>query len=222
MFRYPPFGGGIPSAAPNFGRVSVMETLARVDARDAYTAGHSRRVRGFAIAIGRELGLAEETLDSLGHAALLHDVGKAAIPDEILLKPCSLTDDEWLLMRRHSDEGARMVAEAGIVQTAVPAIRHHHEHFDGTGYPDGLVGEQIPLAARIIHVADALDSMLSTRVYRPGRPAREALEELRREVGRQFCPRCVGALERLVARGELAESGLTARALVKLVDPLPD
>jgi putative nucleotidyltransferase with HDIG domain len=196
-----------------------METLARVEARDAYTAGHSRRVSTLAVAIGRELRLSDAELASLGHAALLHDVGKAAIPDEILLKPSRLTEDEWTLMRRHSDEGARMVLEAGIVETAVPAIRHHHERFDGSGYPDGLAGESIPLGARIIHVADALDSMLSTRVYRPGRPARDALRELRREAGRQFCPRCVAALVRLVARGDLVESGLSPRALVSLVPP---
>jgi putative nucleotidyltransferase with HDIG domain len=196
-----------------------METLAKVEARDAYTAGHSRRVSTLAVAIGRELGLSEAEIASLGHAALLHDVGKAAIPDEILLKPSRLTEDEWTLMRRHSDEGARMVLEAGIVETAVPAIRHHHERFDGSGYPDGLSGESIPLGARIIHVADALDSMLSTRVYRPGRPARDALRELRREAGRQFCPRCVAALVRLVARGDLVESGLSPRALVSLVPP---
>jgi putative nucleotidyltransferase with HDIG domain len=194
-----------------------METLARVEARDACTTGHSRRVHGFAVAIGRELGLAADALGSLGYAALLHDVGKAAIPDEILLKPSGLTDDEWTLMRRHPDEGARMASEAGIVESAVPAIRHHHEHYDGRGYPEGLAGDEIPLAARIIHVADALDSMLTTRVYRPGRPAREALTELRRETGRQFCPSCVAALERLVIRGDLVESGLTARALVTLV-----
>lgn len=196
-----------------------METLARVDARDAYTAGHSRRVHGLAIAIGCELGLTGDALGSLGHAALLHDVGKAAIPDEILLKPSRLTAAEWLLMRRHSDEGARMVSEAGVIESAVPAIRHHHEHYDGSGYPDGLAGDEIPLAARIIHVADALDSMLSTRVYRPGRPAREALAELRRQAGRQFCPRCVAALERLVRRGALAESGLTSRSLVAIAEP---
>lgn len=196
-----------------------METLATVDARDAYTAGHSRRVYSFAIAIGRELGLGASELGSLGYAALFHDVGKAAIPDEILLKPSRLTDAEWTLMRRHSDEGARMVAEAGIVAGAVPAIRHHHENYDGTGYPDGLTGEAIPIAARVIHVADALDSMLTTRVYRPGRPAREALSELRREMGRQFCPSCVAALERLVARGSFEQAGLAPRALVSLVEP---
>ena len=153
-----------------------MESLsATVDARDAYTAGHSRRVQQLALAIGRELGLSQAELELLGHAALFHDIGKLAIPDAILLKPASLTDEEWALMPRHAEEGASIINRLGFLNDAVPAIRHHHERFDGTGYPDGLAGEEIPLGARIIHVADAFDSMLTTRVYRPARPAHEAL-----------------------------------------------
>ena len=148
---------------------AAMESLsATVDARDAYTAGHSRRVQQLALAIGRELGLSQAELDLLGHAALFHDIGKLAIPDAILLKPASLTQEEWALMQRHADEGARIIDRLGFLDDAVPAIRHHHERFDGTGYPDGLSGEDIPLGARIIHVADALDSMLTTRIYRAG------------------------------------------------------
>jgi putative nucleotidyltransferase with HDIG domain len=178
---------------------AAMESLsATVDARDAYTAGHSRRVQQLALAIGRELGLSQAELDLLGHAALFHDIGKLAIPDAILLKPAGLTADEWALMQRHADEGARIIDRLGFLNDAVPAIRHHHERFDGTGYPEGLGGEDIPLGARIIHVADALDSMLTTRIYRAARPAEEAMEELRRGSGTQFCPRCVAALERLL------------------------
>ncbi|HSS81048.1 MAG TPA: diguanylate cyclase [Gaiellaceae bacterium] len=178
---------------------AAMQSLsATVDARDAYTAGHSRRVQQLALAIGRELGLSQAELDLLGHAALFHDIGKLAIPDAILLKPASLTAEEWELMQRHADEGARIIDRLGFLNDAVPAIRHHHERFDGTGYPDGLKGEEIPLGARIIHVADALDSMLTTRIYRAARPASEALDELRRAAGTQFCPRCVAALERIL------------------------
>ena len=178
---------------------AAMESLsATVDARDAYTAGHSRRVQQLALAIGRELGLSKAELDLLGHAALFHDIGKLAIPDAILLKPASLTDEEWSLMQRHADEGARIIDRLGFLNDAVPAIRHHHERFDGTGYPDRLKGEEIPLGARIIHVADALDSMLTTRIYRAARPAAEALEELQSAAGTQFCPRCVSALERIL------------------------
>src|SRR4051794_37345525 len=178
---------------------AAMESLsATVDARDSYTAGHSRRVQQLALAIGREIGLSQAELDLLGHAALFHDIGKLAIPDAILLKPASLTREEWSLMQRHADEGARIIDRLGFLQDAVPAIRHHHERWDGTGYPDGIKGEEIPLGARIIHVADALDSMLTTRIYRAARPAHEAIEELRRAAGSQFCPRTVSALERIL------------------------
>jgi putative nucleotidyltransferase with HDIG domain len=178
---------------------AAMESLsATVDARDAYTAGHSRRVQELALAIGRELGLSQAELDLLGHAALFHDIGKLAVPDAVLLKPAMLTNEDWALMQRHADEGARIIDRLGFLNDAVPAIRHHHERFDGTGYPDGLKGEEIPLGARIIHVADALDSMLTTRIYRAARPAAEAMRELRQAAGTQFCPRCVSALERVL------------------------
>jgi diguanylate cyclase (GGDEF)-like protein/putative nucleotidyltransferase with HDIG domain len=185
---------------------AAMESLsATVDARDAYTAGHSRRVQQLALSIGRELRLSPPELDLLGHAALFHDIGKLAVPDAILLKPASLTTGEWALMQRHADEGARIIDRLGFLNDAVPAIRHHHERWDGTGYPDGLVGEEIPLGARIIHVADALDSMLTTRIYRAARPAHEAIQELREGIDAQFCPRCVSALERLLEKGALPE-----------------
>jgi len=194
---------------------AAMQSLsATVDARDAYTAGHSRRVQQLALAIGRELGLSQAELDLLGHAALFHDIGKLAIPDAILLKPASLTEDEWELMQRHADEGARIIDRLGFLNDAVPAIRHHHERFDGTGYPDGLKGEEIPLGARIIHVADALDSMLTTRIYRAARPASEALEELRRAAGTQFCPRCVAALERILPIEGIDDEDKRPRVLV--------
>jgi putative nucleotidyltransferase with HDIG domain len=178
---------------------AAMESLsATVDARDSYTAGHSRRVQQLSLAIGRELGLSQAELDLLGHAALFHDIGKLAIPDAILLKPASLTAEEWALMQRHAEEGARIIDRLGFLQDAVPAIRHHHERFDGTGYPDRIAGEEIPLGARIIHVADALDSMLTTRIYRAARPVNEALAEVKNKAGSQFCPRCVQALERIL------------------------
>src|SRR3954449_6517346 len=193
---------------------AAMQSLsATVDARDAYTAGHSRRVQQLALAIGRELGLSQAELDLLGHAALFHDIGKPAIPDAILLKPASLTPEEWDLMQRHAEEGARIIDRLGFLNDAVPAIRHHHERFDGTGYPDRLQGEEIPLGARIIHVADALDSMLTTRIYRAARPAGEALDELRRAAGSQFCPRCVAALERILPLEGLDDEGTREPAL---------
>jgi diguanylate cyclase (GGDEF)-like protein/putative nucleotidyltransferase with HDIG domain len=187
---------------------AAMESLsATVDARDSYTAGHSRRVQQLALAIGRELGLSQAELDLLGHAALFHDIGKLAIPDAILLKPASLTSEEWALMQRHAEEGARIIDRLGFLGDAVPSIRHHHERFDGTGYPDRLKADEIPLGARIIHVADALDSMLTTRIYRAARPPVEALAELNRASGSQFCPRCVAALERILPLESLEPEG---------------
>jgi HD-GYP domain-containing protein (c-di-GMP phosphodiesterase class II) len=194
---------------------SVLQSLTAVETRDAYTAGHSWRVRRISVAIGIELGLETDELDELGHAALFHDVGKSVIPDEILLKPTRLTEPEWELMRSHSVAGALMIGEnGGHFERAALAVRHHHERYDGTGYPDGLAGERIPLAARIIHVADALDSMLSTRVYRRGRSARTALAEVRRGSREQFCPDCVEALAGVVAAGTLADMGLPPGTVV--------
>ena len=194
---------------------AAMESLsATVDARDSYTAGHSRRVQQLALAIGRELGLSQAELDLLGHAALFHDIGKLAIPDAILLKPATLTTDEWSLMQRHAEEGARIIDRLGFLGDAVPAIRHHHERFDGAGYPDRIAGEEIPLGARIIHVADALDSMLTTRIYKAARPPAEALAELKRASGSQFCPRCVSALVRILPIESLEAHVDTSELLV--------
>jgi diguanylate cyclase (GGDEF)-like protein/putative nucleotidyltransferase with HDIG domain len=179
--------------------LAAMESLsAAIEARDAYTAGHSRRVQQLALAIGRKLGLPKADLELLGHAALFHDIGKLAIPDAILLKPDRLDANEWDLMRRHSAEGARIIERLSFLSDAVAAIRHHHERFDGTGYPDRLAGEEIPLSARIIHVADAWDSMLTMRIYQPALNESDALEELRSGVGTQFCPRCADALESIL------------------------
>ena len=183
----------------------AMESLAAaVDARDTYTAGHSRRVQEIAVAIGRELEFDEPELESLSFAALFHDVGKLAVPDALLLKSGPLDDKEWWIVRRHAEEGERIIGHLGFLADATPAIRHHHEHFDGTGYPDGLEGQAIPIGARILHVADAFDSMITTRVYRAAKSLDEALDELRRGSGQQFCPTCVAALETLVAAGALA------------------
>jgi putative nucleotidyltransferase with HDIG domain len=158
-------------------------------------------VRDLALALGREFGLAPAELDVLGRAALFHDIGKLIVPDTILLKPSSLTEEEWTIMRRHSEEGARIIDRLGFLGDAVPAIRHHHERVDGTGYPARLAGEAIPLTARILHVADAYDSMRTNRVYQPARSESEALRELRRLSGLQFDERCVAALERALGNG---------------------
>ena len=183
----------------------AMESLAAaVDARDTYTAGHSRRVQQIAVSIGRGLTLDASELESLSFAALFHDIGKLAVPDDVLLKAGPLDARDWWVVRRHSEAGERIIGHLGFLADATPAIRHHHEHFDGSGYPDGLGGQEIPVGARILHVADAFDSMTTNRVYRPALSLDEALAELRRGRGTQFCPECVAVLENLIALGTLA------------------
>jgi putative nucleotidyltransferase with HDIG domain len=180
---------------------AALEALsATVDARDTYTAGHSRRVASSASVIARELGLEGHELVVVDQAALLHDIGKIGVPDAVLLKEGPLTAAEWVVMRAHPEEGARIIERLGYLDEVVPGIRHHHERMDGRGYPDGLLGEDIPLAARIIHVADALDAMTTKRLYRDERSFEEALEEIRRGRGTDFCELCVDALERAVAK----------------------
>jgi putative nucleotidyltransferase with HDIG domain len=152
-----------------------------------------RRVREIALRVGEQIGLSQGELEMLAHAALFHDIGKIAVPDAILMKPAGLSPSERAVMQIHPGEGAEIVSRLGFLADAVPAIRHHHENFDGTGYPAGLAGTEIPLGARIIHVADALDAMMNARVYRPGRDLGGALAELRLRSGTQFCPRCVDA-----------------------------
>jgi HD-GYP domain-containing protein (c-di-GMP phosphodiesterase class II) len=149
-----------------------------------------------------DLGLNEEELEWLVHGALLHDLGKLIVVDAILEKPGSLTEEEWKVVKRHPEVAARMIEPLEILWRAVPVIRHHHERPDGRGYPDGLEGDEIPLGARIVAAVDAYDVMLRGKPYRPNRyrpkssPA-EALQELRREAGRQFDVRVVEAMERL-------------------------
>ena len=191
---------------------AAMEGLAAtVDARDAYTAGHSRRVRHISLAIGAELGLAAIELEVLAQAALLHDIGKIAIPDAILLKPGRLTPEEWQVMQTHSQEGAQIIERLGFLDAAVPVIRHHHERLDGSGYPDGLRGAEIPLLARIVHVADAFDSMVTDRVYRQGFAPEIAMEEIRGAIGIQFCPDAAGALARALESGQVRAPAPDAR-----------
>jgi putative nucleotidyltransferase with HDIG domain len=170
--------------------------------KDHYTTDHALQVGRLSLLVGRELGLNEEELEWLVHGALLHDLGKLGVADAILEKLGPLTAEEWEVVKRHPEVGARMIEPLESLRKAVPAIRHHHECPDGSGYPYGLEGEEIPLGARIVAVVDAYDVMLR-RSYRPERygskssPA-EALQELRGEAGSQFDVRVVGAMGRLL------------------------
>jgi HD-GYP domain-containing protein (c-di-GMP phosphodiesterase class II) len=171
--------------------------------KDHYTTDHALQVARLSWLVGMELGLGEEELEWLVHGALLHDLGKLGVADAILEKLGPLTEEEWAIVKRHPEVGARMIEPLESLRKALPVIRHHHERPDGSGYPDGLEGEEIPLAARIVAVVDAYDVMLR-RPYRPERygskssPA-EALQELWGEAGRQFDVGVVEAMGRLLA-----------------------
>jgi diguanylate cyclase (GGDEF)-like protein len=185
------------------GLVNTVHALARaVDAKDGYTHSHSQRVARYAAELGRALGLREERLELLRTAGILHDVGKIGIPDAILLKPAKLDGDEFAVMRRHSELGRDIIAGAGLEEIATWVL-HLHERFDGRGYPDGLAVEEIPLESRILHCADALEAMTSSRIYRPGMEVERALAELERGAGSQFDPQVAAVLVELVRDGEL-------------------
>ena len=174
--------------------LEAIETLnATVDAKDPYTAGHSLRVQRISLSIGRQLGLTIKELDALRYGGLFHDIGKIAIPDALLTKPGRLTDDEYELMKTHSAEGARIVGKFSRLRDSVPIIRHHHERWDGRGYPDGLAGEDIPVTAAIAGLADAWDAMTTERPYQRALSTDEALEEVRSCRGTQFVPAVVDA-----------------------------
>jgi putative two-component system response regulator len=145
---------------------STLEALgSAIDTRDVGTHSHSRRVRGYTLLIARAHGLPQPEMRDLEHGVLLHDIGKIGIPDSILLKPGPLTPDEWKVMQRHPEIGRQIIEKIPFLKGAVPVVYHHHERWDGTGYPLGLRGEEIPLAARVFAVADAFDAMTFERPY---------------------------------------------------------
>jgi HD-GYP domain-containing protein (c-di-GMP phosphodiesterase class II) len=172
------------------------------------------------ILIGQELGMSEAELDTLRHAATFHDIGKIAVPDAVLQKPGRLDDDEFEAMKVHSIEGARICSKLQVLSDAVPLIRSHHERMDGRGYPDGLLGGQIPIGARVIAVADTWDAITSDRPYRRGQPAFVALEEIRRCAGAQFDERVVRAFIEVLAKDPWM-FGLTPEDITETSRPLP-
>ena len=173
---------------------TVVATItALLDARDGSTSAHSCVVAEWAVKVADQLGLEEGELEAVRVGALLHDVGKIAVPDALLQKAGPLTDEEWLEMREHPATAQRLLGRLPLPDGSVRAIRHHHERFDGRGYPDGLSAEQIPLAARIIAVADAYHAMTSDRPYRTSLSPDQARTEIERCAGSHFCPRVVEA-----------------------------
>ncbi len=176
---------------PDFPLLASLESLdAALLQRDEYTGLHCDRVVLIAVELGSACGLAAGELAPLSMAARFHDIGKIGIPDEVLLKPGSLDQEEWALMAEHAAKGERIYRATSRADAPVvaQAIRHHHEAFDGSGYPDGLQGEQIPLLSRILTLADGYDAMSSSRVYHAGRTHREIMRILENEKGRKNDP----------------------------------
>ncbi len=187
--------------ADNLQLFDTIKVLAlALDARDHYTHGHSQEVTEYAVEIAREIGLSFKEIDIIRDAGILHDIGKIGIADAVLLKPGKLTDEEYAEIKKHPVIGKKILEPVKCLADKIPLIYHHHERFDGTGYPDGLAGDNIPLGARILAVADSYQAMTSTRPYRKALPTLVAIAELIRFKARQFDPIIVDAFLRVLRR----------------------
>ncbi len=185
----------------------IMETLEEavsvLEMRDAITGGQSRRVSSIAVSIAEVMGLTREEKEIVRMGAMLHDIGKIAIPDRILLKPSSLTPEEKKRMQSHVFWGWKLLHHLTFLEKVLPVVYYHHERYDGTGYLEGVSSKNLPLMVRIVTVADAFDAMIYDRPYRKGVPVEEALQELKANAGTQFDPQVVEVLERLVRTGKI-------------------
>lgn len=178
---------------------ALLETLSVViDLRDPFVLGHSRQVTSYSVLIARKLGLANEQIERIRKASLLHDIGKLGVPDAILLKPGRLTKEEYNTIKQHSVLGANILESSHTLRGLIPIVRHHHERYDGRGYPDGLKGTDIPIEARIVALADAVEAMASDRPYRKGLSRDEILKEIMKNAGTQFDPQVVEAFVEIV------------------------
>jgi putative nucleotidyltransferase with HDIG domain len=187
--------------------VGTIRALAMLlDARDPYTAGHSERVSALSVAVGRQLELSEDDVEVLRLGALLHDIGKVGVPDDVLRKPGALTAEEFEAIKLHPALGARILRSVPFLAPHIPIVELHHERPDGSGYPHQFRGEEIPLLARIVHVTDAFDAMTSARAYRPARSTAEALRELWRCAGAEFDAEVVQALAGALPSIELSSA----------------
>jgi len=190
---------------------ATLETIAAlaaaIEAKDPYTKGHSHRVAQGALAIGKKIGLWPQQLDDLHWVAMLHDIGMIGVPDAILHKTESLTEEEWEIIKTHPLISAEIVAKVELLKHLAPAIRSHHEHYDGGGYPGGTAGDEIPLTARIVAVSDAFDAMTNPRPYRPAISVTKAQRILRQGAGSQWDPRVVEACLAIHGCGVRSEGG---------------
>jgi response regulator RpfG family c-di-GMP phosphodiesterase len=175
---------------------TLRALVTMIEARDPYTHRHSQRVTDYAVALGRFIGMREEDLETLEFTGILHDIGKIGIQDKILHKPGRLTVDEMTHIKAHPVIGETIVKPLGLIDIERSLIRHHHERFDGQGYPDGLRGDVIPLLVRVLSVADSFDAMTSNRPYRMAMSVADAMEGLRQSAGTQFDPDVVDAMDR--------------------------
>jgi HD-GYP domain-containing protein (c-di-GMP phosphodiesterase class II) len=185
-------------------RATVRALANAVEARDAYTGKHAERVAAYGLEIARAVGMGLADAPEIEFGFLLHDVGKVAIPDAILFKTSRLNAEEYALMSRHPEIGFEILRSIEFLGDAKLVVRHHHERWDGRGYPDGLAGEDIPLAARVFAVADALDALTTDRPYRPASSFEDARAELRAHTGTQFDPGVMEAFDRVPAERFLA------------------
>src|SRR4051812_23487630 len=187
-------------------RAVVRSLAAAIEARDGYTGGHSDEVQRLSTAVARRLGLERAETEEIRTVALLHDVGKIGIPDHVLHNPDPLTREEWAVMRQHPVIGERILEPLPGLADVARAVRHEHERWDGTGYPVGLAGEEIPLAARVVLACDAYHALVSDRPYRSALPQQEALGELELCAGTQFDPAVIEALVACMREPASAES----------------
>ena len=196
---------------------SAADLANAIEARDSYLHGHCERLASLAVRIAEDLDIAPEEIETVRLGAILHDVGKIGIPDRVLLKPGLLDDEERRIIETHTEIGDKLLEPLDLLAGARPIVRHHHERWDGGGYPDGLAREQIPVGARIVAVADSVEAMTSRQLYRKPLEPDEIIAELQKHRGKQWAPDVVDVVLRLIASGEL----VLAQGGLRLLEPAP-